>query len=155
MSTYMDEARRLRPLIEKAAQSLSDAEALVAVTLYPRWEDLVELGSVEAPEGFRFRGPDGELYKCRNANPVFQKDWIPGINTSALYVRVADDTEAGTLENPITADRGMEYIYGKYYKDPEDGKTYLCERTGTTDGSTIVLAYLPHELVGLYFTEVV
>lgn len=155
MSTYMDEARKLRPLIEKAAQSLNDAEALQAVTLYPRWEDLVELGSVESPVGFKFRGPDKELYKCRDANPKFQKDWVPGINTSALYVRVADDTEAGTLENPITADRGMEYIYGKYYKDPEDGKIYLCQREGADEGETIVLAYLPHELVGLYFTEAV
>jgi hypothetical protein len=151
----MDEARKLRPLIEKAAQSLGDAEALQAVTLYPRWEDLVELGNVESPVGFKFRGPDKELYKCRGENPKFQKNWVPGINTSALYVRAADDTEAGTLENPITADRGMEYIYGKYYKDPEDSKIYLCQRTGAAEGETIVLAYLPHELVGLYFTEAV
>lgn len=154
MSRYMEEARRLRPLIEKAAQSLTDPEALAAVTLYPRWEDLVVLGTVETPEGFKFRY-ENELYKCRNANPVFRKEWVPGISTNALYVRVADDTEAGTRDNPITADRGMEYIYGKYYKDPEDGKTYLCERTGAAEGETIVLAYLPHELVGLYFTEAV
>ena len=154
MSTYMDEARKLRPLIEKAAQSLSDAEALVAVTLYPRWEDLVELGTVEEPEGFKFRY-DGELYKCRNANPVFQKDWIPGINTSALYVRVADDTESGTRDNPITADRGMEYVYGLYYLDPEDGKIYVCQRTGEADGGTVVLAYLPHELLHQYFEEAI
>lgn len=155
MSTYMDEARKLRPLIEKAAQSLSDTEALQAVTLYPRWEDLVELGSVESPEGFKFRGPDKELYKCRDANPKFQKDWVPGINTSALYVRVADDTEAGTRDNPITADRGMEYIYGKYYLDPEDGKIYVCQRTGEAEGGTIVLAYLPHELLHQYFEEAI
>lgn len=153
MSTYMEEARRLRPLIEKAAQSLDDADALEAKTLYPRWEDLVDMGSVEAEEGFKFRGPDGELYKCRNENPTFQADWVPGINTSALYVRVGEDTESGTLDNPIPADRGMEYIYGKYYLDPEDGLTYLCKRTGEADGGTIVLAYLPHELVGQYFEE--
>ena len=155
MSTYMEEARRLRPLIEKAAQSLTDAEALKAVTLYPRWEDLVELGSVEAPEGFRFRGPDKELYKCRDENPKFQKDWVPGINTSALYVRVADDTEVGTRDNPITADRGMEYVYGLYYLDPEDGKVYVCQRTGEADGGTIVLSYLPHELLHQYFEEAI
>jgi hypothetical protein len=154
MSNYMEEARRMRPFIEKAAQSLSDSESLEAKTLYPRWEDLVVLGTVETPEGFKFRY-ENELYKCRNANPVFRKEWVPGINTSALYVRVANDTEAGTRDNPITADRGMEYIYGKYYKDPEDGKTYLCQREGTAVGDTIVLAYLPHELVGLYFTEAI
>lgn len=151
----MDEARRLRPLIEKATQSLSDAEALEAVTLYPKWEKLVELGSVEADEGFKFRGPDKELYKCRNPNPTFQKDWVPGINASALYVRVAEDTEDGTKDNPIPADRGMEYIYGKYYLDPEDGLTYVCQRTEEAEGGTVVLAYLPHELVGQYFEEVI
>lgn len=151
MSTYMEEALRLRPLIEKGAQSLSDAEALTGVTLYPRWKDLVELGSVEAPAGYKFRGPDGELYKCREENPKFQADWVPGVNTGALYVRVADGTEAGTADNPITADRGMEYVYGLYYLDPEDGKIYICRRTGEADGGTIVLYFLPHELVGQYF----
>ena len=34
---YVEEARQLRPLIEKAVQSLEDADALKAVTLYPRW----------------------------------------------------------------------------------------------------------------------
>ena len=47
---------------------------------------------------------------------------------------------------------GMEYDYGKYYLDPEDGKTYLCKR-GEETGS-IVLYYLPHELIGQYFEEV-
>ena len=155
MSNYMEEARRLRPLIEKAAQSLSDSDALEAKTLYPRWEDLVLLGSVEAPEGYRFRGPDGELYKCRYKNPTFQADWVPGISTSALYIRVANDTEEGTRENPITADRGMEYVYGLYYLDPEDGKIYVCQRVGEANGGTVVLAYLPHELMHQYFEEAI
>ena len=47
----------------------------------------------------------------------------------------------------------MEYEYGKYYFDPEDGKTYLCERTGEEPGGKIVLQYLPHELIGNYFSE--
>lgn len=153
MNSYMEQAIRQRPYIEKAAQFLSDADGLKVKNFFPKWEDLVKIGSVEAPEGFRFRGPDGELYKCRYADPTFQDDWVPGINTSALYVRVADETEFGTRDNPITADRGMEYVYGLYYLDPEDGKTYICRRTGAADGETIVLAYLPHELVGMYFEE--
>lgn len=151
MSTYMDEARRLRPLIEQAVQSLSDADALTAVTLYPRWADLVALGSAEAPAGYRFQGPDGQLYACRNENPTFQADWVPGIDTSALYLRVAEQYEGTTADDPITAARGMEYVYGKYYLDPEDGVTYICRREGEADGGTIALAYLPHELVGHYF----
>ena len=48
--------------------------------------------------------------------------------------------------------RGIEYEYGKYYIDPEDGKTYIFKR-GEETGS-IVLYYLPHELIGQYFEEV-
>ena len=40
---------------------------------------------------------------------------------------------------------------GKYYLDSEDGNTYLCQRTGEAAGGTIVLQYMPHELVGQYF----
>lgn len=46
----------------------------------------------------------------------------------------------------------MEYTYGLYYTDPEDGKLYLCERIGAAAGDKIILQYLPHELVGQYFT---
>ena len=146
-------ARQTRPYIEKAAQSLSDEDGLKAKALYPRWEKLVQLGSVTAEAGYRFTH-NGDLYKCVNANPTFQSDWIPGNGTAALYVRV-DETHAGTLADPIPAARSMEYVYGMYYSDPEDGKVYLCTRTGEADGGTITLHYLPHELVGMYFEYVV
>ena len=58
----------------------------------------------------------------------------------------------GSKDNPITASRGMTYEYGLYYYDPEDGKTYLCQRQNET--GTIKLEYLPHELIGHYFVEV-
>ena len=152
MSDLLTLARNLRPYIEEAAQSLSDADGLKAKALYPRWEKLVQLGSVTAEAGYRFTH-NGDLYKCVNANPTFQSDWVPGVGTAALYVRV-DDAHAGTLADPITAARSMEYVYGLHYADPEDGKVYLCTRTGEADGGTITLHYLPHELVGLYFQEV-
>ena len=145
-------ARQTRPYIEKAAQSLSDADGLKAKALYPRWEKLVQLGSVTAEAGYRFTH-NGGLYKCVNANPAFQADWVPGNGTAALYVRV-DEAHAGTLADPIPAARSMEYVYGLHYADLEDGKVYLCTRTGEADGGTITLHYLPHELVGLYFQEV-
>ena len=65
---------------------------------------------------------------------------------------VINTSSPGTIDDPIPAARGMEYEYGKYYLDPEDGKTYLCKR-GEETGS-IVLYYLPHELIGQYFEEV-
>lgn len=145
-------ARQTRPYIEKAAQSLSDADGLKAKALYPRWEALVKKGSVTAEAGYRFTH-GGNLYKCVNANPTFQSDWVPGDGTAALYVRI-DEAHTGTLADPIPAARSMEYVYGLHYADPEDGKTYLCTRTGEEAGGAITLHYLPHELVGLYFEEV-
>ena len=65
---------------------------------------------------------------------------------------VINTSSPGTIDDPIPAARGMEYEYGKYYLDPEDGKTYLCKR-GEETGS-IGLYYLPHELIGQYFEEV-
>ena len=65
---------------------------------------------------------------------------------------VINTSSPGTIDGPIPAARGMEYEYGKYYLDPEDEKTYLFKR-GEETGS-IVLYYLPHELIGQYFEEV-
>ena len=64
------------------------------------------------------------------------------------------ESEARAVSEPVTAERGMEYEYGSLYYDSEDGKTYLCERIGEQSGGKIVLQYLPHELIGNYFTEV-
>lgn len=154
--SYTEEARKVRPLIEKAVQSLSVDDGLKVKTLYPRWSDLVKKGSIDTSGelGYRFwYDGDGELYSCVNANPSFLSSWLPGVGTSALYVRVNEEN-AGTITDPIPADQGMEYVYGLYYLDPDNNMIYLCSRAGETDGSTIVLHYLPHELIGQYFTEV-
>lgn len=39
-------------------------------------------------------------------------------------------------------------------KHGRGGKLYLCQRTGELEGSTVVLQYMPHELIGHYFAEV-
>lgn len=138
-------AAKLRPVIEAAATSLSDGEAAKAVELFPAWAY-----PVNYVVGNRV-SDGGKLYKCQQAH-TSQEGWEPAA-TPALWV-VIDVTNAGTQDDPIHASRGMEYEYGKYYLDSEDGKTYKCERTGEADGGKIVLQYLPHELVGQYFTEV-
>ena len=74
--------------------------------------------------------------------------------TTPIEFTVIDVAHAGTQADPIPAERGMEYVYGLYYKDSEDGKLYLCQRTGEAAGGTVVLQYLPHELVGQYFEAV-
>lgn len=138
-------AARLRPMIEAAATSLPDSDAAKAVELFPSWAY-----PVSYVEGNRV-SDGGKLYKCRQAH-TSQEGWKPA-KTPALWV-VIDVDHAGTQDDPIPASRGMEYEYGKYYLDSEDGKTYKCERIGEAAGGKIVLQYLPHELVGNYFTEV-
>lgn len=138
-----ERAAELRPMIEAAAMSLPDGEAAKAVELFPAWAC-----PVSYIEGNRV-SDSGKLYKCRKAH-TSQERWNPAA-TPDLWV-VIDVTHAGTQDDPIPASRGMEYEYGKYYLDSEDGKLYLCERTGEAAGGKIVLQYLPHELVGQYFT---
>lgn len=138
-------AVELRPIIEQAAVSLSDGEAASVPELITAWAYPVDYA-----EGDR-RSYGGKVYKCRQAH-TSQADWTPD-KTPALWA-VIDAEHAGTQADPIPAARGMEYEYGKYYLDSEDGKTYKCERIGEAAGGQIVLQYLPHELVGQYFTEV-
>lgn len=135
-------AVKLRPIIEQAAVSLSDAAAATVPELITAWAYPVKYS-----EGDR-RSYGGKVYKCRQAH-TSQADWTPD-KTPALWA-VIDAEHAGTQDDPIPASRGMEYEYGKYYLDGEDGKVYLCERTGEAAGGKIVLQYLPHELVGNYF----
>ena len=132
----------LRQYIEKAAASLDDNDAANAVALFPTWT----IG-IAVAVGERYQYED-KLYKVVQAHTT-QADWTPDA-TPAMWA-VIDKTHAGTLEDPIPASRGMEYEYGKYYLDGEDGNTYLCQRTGEAAGGTIVLQYMPHELVGQYF----
>lgn len=127
------------------AQALPDVQALTVPELYPAWE----AGTAYEAQYIVSR-PNGHLYRCQQGH-TSQDGWEPE-NTPALWVVIAG-SEAGTAADPIPAARGMEYTYGKYYRDPEDGKTYLCQRTGEAEGGKVVLQYLPHELIGHYFAE--
>ena len=138
-------AKQLRQLIEQLAVTLDDEIALTGVELFPRWT----IGKAYAVGDRVQHG--GILYKCVQAH-TSQADWTPD-SVPALYT-VIDVAHAGTQDNPIPAERGMEYVYGLYYLDSEDGKLYLCQRAGEAEGGMVVLQYLPHELIGHYFTKV-
>ena len=63
--------------------------------------------------------------------------------------------QTGSEYDPIDAQRGMVYYKDKYYRDLEDGQVYLCTRDSDSDpGTGVALAYLPHELVNVYFNFV-
>ena len=144
LNDKIERARHLRIMAMLNAEALEDAKAATVPTLYPVWV----VGEKVEPGDRRYYEPDGKLYKCRQAHTT-QADWTPD-KTPALWsvINVSND---GSIEDPIPASRGMDYIYGKYYLDPEDSKIYLCKREGEPDGGTINLQYLPHELIGQYF----
>ena len=62
---------------------------------------------------------------------------------------VVDVTHTGTIDDPIPAVAGMEYVKGKYYI--EGTTVYLMNRQGMNDGEGVVLQFLPSALVGQYF----
>lgn len=134
----------IRSVVEAGAATMSDGEAAKMPSLSQKWV----VGEAVNVGDRRFYEPTGRLYKCRQAHTT-QADWTPD-QTPALWA-VIDVDHAGTIDDPIPAARGMDYTYGKYYSDPEDGRIYLCKRTGEEPGGTINLQYLPHELIGQYF----
>lgn len=132
---------------------MDDQTALRMRQYYPTF---AELTGKTVKQGTKFRADDSDgadLYKVIQPELTIQAHYPPGAGTEALYTRI-DETHDGTRYDPVPAARGMEYTYGLYYADSEDGKLYLCQRTGEAEGGTVVLQYMPHELVGLYFTEV-
>lgn len=61
----------------------------------------------------------------------------------------------GSEFNPITAYAGMTYYKDKYYVDPTNNEVYLCIRDNDSEpGSGVALAYLPSQLINIYFNWV-
>ena len=138
-------AKEFRKMSMISADSLPDTQAAEVKTLYPVWEE----GEAVSVDARRYYPPTDMLYKCSQAHTT-QADWTPDVATS-LWTPL-DVEHAGTLEDPIPAVSGMEYVKGKYYS--EDGTIYLMNREGMVDGETIVLHFLPSQLVGQYFAVV-
>lgn len=80
-----ERAHALRNIIEKAAVSLDDSDALEAVELFPNW---TEEGVYEVDDRVRY---ENVLYKCLQ-NHMSQSSWIPQYSPS-LWVRVDNPVE--------------------------------------------------------------
>ena len=88
-------ARQLRPLIEKAAQSLNDTEALDAIALYPKWSG----DGVAYEAGYRVRYED-VLYTVLQ-NHTSQTGWTPAAAPSLFAkVLIPDPTVIPDWEQP-------------------------------------------------------
>ena len=68
--SYYENALKMRPYIEKAAASLSNAEALEVPTLFPAWAGGTSYITDERIEY------GGTLYRCVQAH-TSQADWTP------------------------------------------------------------------------------
>lgn len=131
---HIEHARRLRPIIEQAVQSLEDDVAMKAVELYPEWTadtDYPNLHKVQR---------NGKLYRSIQAHRS-QSGWEPE-NTAALWEQI-DETHSGTVDDPIPYSGNMTLQNGVYYI--QDGVVYKCNRD-TVNPVHNTLA----ELVGLF-----
>jgi hypothetical protein len=111
------DALKLRSMIEKAAVSLSDADALNAVWLFPAW---VTDKWYEADERIRY---GDKLYRCVIAH-TSQDSWTPDI-TPALWTEVAKPGEIPVWRQPTGAQDA--YMTGDLVHYPDaDGPVYRC-----------------------------
>ena len=139
---YVTEARKLRPIIEQAMQSINGNDALIARSMYPTFESII---GKTVKHGFKFTY-GGKLWRTEQPEMTIQEHYAPGMGTESLYSEVCE-THAGTLEDPIPYNGNMALESGKYYS--QDGKVYRCTRD---TGNPVYNAL--SELVGLYVEEV-
>ena len=113
-----DRARALRPLIEKAAASLPDEDALGAVELFPAWA-----ADTDYAVSIRVRY-DGKLYRCEQAH-TSQSSWEPP-NVPALWTEVAEPGTIPVWRQPTGAQDA--YMAGDKVRYPdEDGAVYVSD----------------------------
>lgn len=118
-----DHAYALRALIEKAAASLPDEDALDGVELFPAWAaDTAYAADQRVRYGGSSGTPTPTLYKCVQAH-TSQAGWEPD-KTPALWTEVAKPGEIPVWKQPT----GAQDAYNKgdkvHYPD-KDGPVYV------------------------------
>ena len=121
--TLVEKARELRALIEKAmteTASLTEAEAVAATCLYPKWNG----NGVAYAKGQRVQG-DGVLYTVLQAH-TSQPGWKPTA-TPSLFAKVLipDPTVIPEWEQPESTNP-----YAKGDKVAHNGKTWVSDIDG-------------------------
>ena len=112
-----EKARHLRPLLEKAAISLDDTDALEAVEFFPAWK-----ADTAYTLGERIRYEE-KLYRCEQAH-TSQTGWEPP-NVQALWTEVAKPGEIPVWRQPTGAQDA--YMTGDKVHYPDaDGPVYIC-----------------------------
>ena len=111
--TIIELARKLRPIIEQATQSLDDRTALSAVALYPAWA-----AGVDYTAGYKVQH-GGKLWRCLQTH-TSQEGWEPE-NAPSLWdkVLIPDPDVTPEWEQP---DSTNPYMSGD--KVAHNGKTW-------------------------------
>lgn len=111
--SYYENAKRLRPYIEKAATSLDDTDALNAVELYPEWKSDT---SYDVDQRLRY---GGVLYRVLQDH-TSQNDWTPDVATSLFSQVLIPDPDA--IPEWVQPDSTNPYMLGD--KVTHNGKTW-------------------------------
>lgn len=121
--TLVEKARELRKILEKAmteAQSLTDAEAITATCLHPKWNG----DGVQYTAGQRVQD-DGILYTVLQTH-TSQPDWKPTAAPSLFAkVLIPDPTVIPEWEQPESTNP-----YAKGDKVKHNGKTWVSDIDG-------------------------
>lgn len=121
--TLVEKARELRKILEKAmteAQSLTDAEAITATCLHPKWNG----DGVQYTAGQRVQD-DSVLYTVLQTH-TSQPDWKPAAAPSLFAkVLIPDPTVVPEWEQPESTNP-----YAKGDKVAHNGKTWVSDIDG-------------------------
>ena len=121
--TLIEKARELRKILEKAmtdAQSITDAEAITATCLHPKWSG----DGVQYTAGQRVQD-DGTLYTVLQTH-TSQPDWKPAAAPSLFAkVLIPDPSVVPEWEQP-----GSTNPYMKGDKVKHNGKTWVSDIDG-------------------------
>ena len=116
MGKWTDEAKRMKPFIQKGIQTLNDADALAIKTAYPEWN----AAATYAAGDKALYG--GILYKCLQDHTA-QAGWNP-VDSPSLWAKVLipDDGTIPAWEQP---DSTNPYMKGD--KVTHNGKTWISD----------------------------
>ena len=109
----------MKPLIQKGAQSLDDADALEIKSIYPVWN-----GAAAYDAGDKVQC-NGKLYRCLQAH-TSQADWTPDV-TASLWT-VIDEEHKGTADDPVLYSGNMVLNISEnaFISNDADSENALC-----------------------------
>lgn len=123
--TLIELAQKLRPLIEKAAISLSDEDAIEAVDLFPQWRP-----NVEYIKDMRVKY-ESILYRCLQPH-TSQDEWTP-VAAASLWAKVLipDENVIPEWEQPDSTNpymKGDKVMFnGQVYESAIDNNIWSPE----------------------------